>query len=96
MWAMTVLTPRPTTADLVRGVVVAVLAILQVLVSAFGGSGIGAVARDYDTPLLAAGWAFSIWGVIYALAITQAVGVLAAGAEQAGNDGNNAARTERR
>ena len=28
-----------------------------------------------------AGWAFSIWGVIYALAITQAVGVLAAGAE---------------
>ena len=29
-----------------------------------------------------AGWAFSIWGVIYALAITQAVGVLAAGAEQ--------------
>ena len=28
-----------------------------------------------------AGWAFSIWGVIYALAIAQAVGVLAAGAE---------------
>ncbi|WP_224391878.1 hypothetical protein [Pseudonocardia sp. ICBG1293] len=62
---MTVLTPRPTTADLVRGVVVAVLAILQVLVSATGGSGVGAVARDNDTPLLAAGWAFAIWGPIY-------------------------------
>lgn len=65
MCPMTVLTPRPTTADLVRGTVVAVLAILQVLVSARAGSGIGEVARSYDTPLLAAGWAFSIWGVIY-------------------------------
>lgn len=62
---MTVLTPRPTTADLVRGAVVAILAIVQVLVSALGGSGIGEVARSYDTPLLAAGWAFSIWGLIY-------------------------------
>jgi hypothetical protein len=62
---MTVLTPRPTTADLVRSVVVAVLAILQVLVSTLGGSGVGEVARSYDTPLLAAGWAFSIWGLIY-------------------------------
>ena len=62
---MTVLTPRPTTADLVRGAVVAVLAIGQVLVSALGGSEIGTVARSYDTPLLAAGWAFSIWGLIY-------------------------------
>ncbi len=62
---MTVLTPRPTTADLVRGVVVAVLAILQVLVSAFGGSAIGAVARDYDNPAAGRGWAFAIWGPIY-------------------------------
>ncbi|ANY09753.1 tryptophan-rich sensory protein [Pseudonocardia sp. HH130630-07] len=62
---MTVLTPRPTTTDLVRGAVVAALAIVQVLVSAFGGAGIGEVARSYDTPLLAAGWAFSIWGLIY-------------------------------
>lgn len=62
---MTVLTPRPTAADLVRAAVVAVLAILQVLVSAFGGSGIGEVARSYDTPLLAAGWAFAVWGLIY-------------------------------
>ncbi|MDN5917230.1 MAG: hypothetical protein L0I76_19360 [Pseudonocardia sp.] len=62
---MTVLTPRPTTLDLVRSVVVAVLAVLQIVVSAFGGQDIGAVARRYDTPLLSAGWAFSIWGVIY-------------------------------
>ncbi|MFP5022208.1 hypothetical protein [Pseudonocardia phyllosphaerae] len=62
---MTVLTPRPTSADLVRGVVVAVLALVQVLVAALGGSSIGDVARDYDTPLLAASWAFGIWGLIY-------------------------------
>lgn len=65
MWSMTVLTPRPTVADLVRGVVVAVLAILQVVVSATGAPSIGAVAADYATPIDAAGWAFSIWGVIY-------------------------------
>ncbi|MEJ8279024.1 hypothetical protein [Pseudonocardia spirodelae] len=62
---MTVLTPRPTTADLVRGVVVAVLAILQVLVSAVGSSSIGAVAGEFPTPINAAGYAFSIWGLIY-------------------------------
>lgn len=72
MSPMTVLTPRPTTADLVRGAVVAVLAIVQVLVSALAGSGIGEVARSYDTPLLAAGWAFSIWGVIYLGFLVQA------------------------
>ena len=65
MCDMTVLTPHPTAADLVRGAVVALLAIVQVLVSALGGSGIGEIARSYDTPLLAAGWAFSIWGLIY-------------------------------
>lgn len=69
---MTVLTPRPTTADLVRGVVVAVLAIVQVLVAALAGSGIGEVARSYETPLLAAGWAFSIWGLIYLGFLVQA------------------------
>ncbi len=63
--SMTVLTPRPTTLDLVRSVVVALLAVLQIVVSALAGRDIGTVARQYDTPLLAAGWAFSIWGVIY-------------------------------
>lgn len=65
MWLMTVLTPRPTTADLVRGAVLAALAIVQVLVSVWAGPSVGAVARSYDTPLLAAGWTFSIWGVLY-------------------------------
>lgn len=76
---MTVLTPRPTTADLVRGVVLAVLAIVQVLVSALGGSGIGEVARSYDSPLLAAGWAFSIWGLIYLGVVVYAVFALLPG-----------------
>ncbi|MCW0214699.1 MAG: hypothetical protein OJJ54_15170 [Pseudonocardia sp.] len=67
---MTVLTPRATTADLVRGVVVAVLAVAQLVASGLGGSGalgepIGEVARSYATPLLAASWAFAIWGLIY-------------------------------
>ena len=68
--AMTVLTPRATTADLVRGVVVAVLAVAQLVISGLGGSGVvgepvGDVARSYATPLLAANWAFAIWGPIY-------------------------------
>lgn len=62
---MTVLTPRPTTLDLVRSLVVAALAVGQIAVSAAGGQYVGAVARRYDSPLLAAGWAFSIWGLIY-------------------------------
>lgn len=61
---MTILSSR-STADLARGATVAVLAVVQVVVSGFGGSGVGAVARDYATPLLAASWTFGIWGVIY-------------------------------
>ncbi len=63
--AMTVLTSRPTALDLVRSVVVAVLAVAQVVVSALAGSGIGTVANAYPTPVLAAGWAFAIWGLVY-------------------------------
>lgn len=67
---MTVMSPRTTTRDLLRGVVVAVLAVVQIVVSGLGGSGavgdgVGVVANDYPTPVLAAGWAFSIWGLIY-------------------------------
>lgn len=69
MCGMTVVSRR-STADLVRGGAVAVLAVVQVVVSGLGGSGavgesVGVVARDYATPLLAAGWAFAIWGPIY-------------------------------
>ncbi|MDQ4117792.1 MAG: hypothetical protein M3235_12625 [Actinomycetota bacterium] len=62
---MTVLTSRPTALDLVRSVVVVLLAVAQIVVSAFAGSGIGAVATAYPSPVLAAGWTFSIWGLIY-------------------------------
>jgi benzodiazapine receptor len=70
MWAMTVTSQRATLADLVRSAVVALLAVVQIVVAGFGGSGatgasIGAVARDYATPLLAAGWTFAIWAPIY-------------------------------
>jgi translocator protein len=68
---MTVLSHRRSAVDLVRGVVLAVLAVAQVVVSGLGGSGavgdpVGVVARDYPTPLLAAGWTFAIWGLVYA------------------------------
>jgi benzodiazapine receptor len=75
---MTVATTRATLPDLVRVVVVAVLAVVQVVVSALGSTGavgepVGDVADTYATPLLAAGWAFSIWGVIYAGFLAYAV-----------------------
>jgi benzodiazapine receptor len=65
MDTMTVLSPRSTRADLVRGVVVALLALGQVVVAVLAGGSIGQVAREYATPLLAAGWAFVIWTPIY-------------------------------
>src|SRR4051794_28724668 len=67
---MTITTPRGTLADLVRAVLVAVLAVAQGGGAALGGSGvlgdgIGVVANENPTPLLAAGWAFVIWTPIY-------------------------------
>lgn len=67
---MTVTSRRSATSDLVRSSAVGVLAVVQIVVSGLGGSGtvgegVGVVARDYATPLLAAGWAFSIWGLVY-------------------------------
>ena len=67
---MTVTSQRLAVVDLVRSTVVALLAIVQVIVSWLGGSGtigepIGVVANAYRTPLLAAGWAFVIWAPIY-------------------------------
>lgn len=75
---MSVLSHRAARLDLVRGTSVAVLAVVQILVSAWGGSGatgesIGVVANAYRTPLLAAGWAFVIWGPIYAGFLAYAV-----------------------
>lgn len=75
---MTVTSRRSDTADLVRGAAVAVLAVVQIIVSALGGSGavgesVGVVANDYATPVLAAGWTFAIWGPIYAGFLAYAV-----------------------
>jgi translocator protein len=62
---MTVLSPGSTRTDLVRNVVVAVLAVAQVAVAATAGDAVGSVAREYASPLLAAGWAFAVWAPIY-------------------------------
>jgi translocator protein len=61
---------RSSTTDLVRGVMVAVLAVVQLVVAGLGGSGaagesVGVVARSYPSPVLPAGWTFAIWGPIY-------------------------------
>jgi benzodiazapine receptor len=63
---MTVLSPGPTRTDLVRNVLVALLAVAQIVVATTAGDAIGTVAREYATPLLASGWAFAIWTLIYA------------------------------
>ncbi len=67
---MTVTSARSTRLDSVRSGLVALLAVVQIVVSTLGGNGalgesIGSVAQDYRTPLLAAGWAFVIWLPIY-------------------------------
>lgn len=77
MYPMTVTSHRSTLADLVRGVVVALLAVAQVAVAGLSGSGAfgesqGVVANSYATPLLAAGWTFTIWGPIYLLFLVYA------------------------
>jgi translocator protein len=62
---MSVLSQRSARLDLARSAAVVVMAVVQVVSAALSGSRQGAVAQQYDTPLLAAGWAFSIWGLIY-------------------------------
>jgi benzodiazapine receptor len=78
MCAMTVTSHRSALVDLVRSVVVVLLAVVQIVVSVLAGSGalgepIGLVAREYATPLLAADWAFAIWVPIYAGFLAYAV-----------------------
>ncbi len=62
---MSVLSQRSARLDLTRSAAVVVMAVVQVVSAAFSGGRQGAVAQQYATPLLAAGWAFSIWGLIY-------------------------------
>jgi hypothetical protein len=61
---------RASTTDRARVVVVAVLAVVQLVVAGLGGRGavgesVGVVARSYPSPVLPAGWTFAIWGPIY-------------------------------
>ena len=63
---MSVLSQRSARVDLIRAATVAVLAVVQILVAAMSGGSQGAVAESLRTPLLAAGWAFTIWAPIYA------------------------------
>ena len=62
---MSVLSQRSARVDLVRSATVAVLAVVQILVSVMAGGSVGAVAESLRTPLLAAGWTFTIWAPIY-------------------------------
>lgn len=65
------------------GVVVLVSAVLQVVAPAItiNGPGTSPGGSGPEVLISPAGWAFSIWGVIYALAIAQAVTVLVRGGE---------------
>jgi len=63
---MSVLSQRSARVDLARAATVAVLAVVQILMAALAGGSQGAVAESLRTPLLAAGWAFTIWAPIYA------------------------------
>ncbi|MFC4942263.1 hypothetical protein [Pseudonocardia sp. GCM10023141] len=63
---MTVLSHRSALADLVRGFVVASLAVVQAVVSGMAGLGaagtpVADVVAAYPTPLLVARWAYVIW-----------------------------------
>lgn len=66
------------------GVLVLIAAVLQVVAPAITINGPGTSPGGSGAELLIspAGWAFSIWGVIYALAIVQAVVALARGADR--------------
>ena len=79
-------TPSAARTPGTRALAWAVLAaaVLEVVAPAITLNGPGSSPDAGSGPELLitpAGWAFSIWGVIYALAIAQAIGVLAAGAE---------------
>ncbi len=78
-------THRPGARPLAWAVLAA--AVLEVVAPVITLNGPGSSPDAGSGPELLitpAGWAFSIWGVIYALAIAQAVGVLAAGVEHTG------------
>ena len=67
-----------TRSDGARSGVVLAVAVLQIVAGALGGTGafglsVGEVAMRYDTPLMPAPAAFSIWSLIYAAFLALAV-----------------------
>lgn len=67
---MTVISHRSSLVDLVRSVVVVLLAVTQIVVAGLVWSGvlgtpIEVVAHQYATPLLPADWTFVVWVPIY-------------------------------
>ncbi|MGI8458075.1 MAG: hypothetical protein ACR2LI_08180 [Propionibacteriaceae bacterium] len=60
-------------ADRVRSVVVALAAVAQVAVGAFGGAQTGAISDANNSPVTPAGYAFAIWGLIYLASLALAV-----------------------
>jgi hypothetical protein len=60
-------------ADRVRQGVVLLAAVAQVVSSSFLGQSVGGVAREDVTSVLPAGYAFAIWGLIFAVSLAAAV-----------------------
>ncbi|WP_156753679.1 hypothetical protein [Actinokineospora pegani] len=66
----------PTAPDRVRQGVVAVLAVAQIGSSYTLGQSAGTVARENPSSILPAGYAFAIWGLIFAASLAYAVAAL--------------------
>ncbi len=70
-------TSDPVRRDLLRAVVVLILAVVQILsgpITALAtGSGVGGVSDDFSSPVTPAGYAFAIWGLIYLGALAYGV-----------------------
>ncbi|WP_143261777.1 hypothetical protein [Allokutzneria sp. NRRL B-24872] len=64
---------RAETSDWVRQGVVVLAAVAQIVSSSFFGRSVGGVAREDTTSILPAGYAFAIWGLIFAVSLAAAV-----------------------
>jgi hypothetical protein len=67
------LTSAATSADRVRSVAVAAAAVAQVVSAALGGADTGSISDANNSPVTPAGYAFSIWGLIYLASLALAV-----------------------
>ena len=62
-----------TSSDRVRAIAVAATAVAQVVSAAVGGAVTGAISDANNSPVTPAGYAFSIWGLIYLASLALAV-----------------------